>query len=41
DEPLNVDPLSDEGAKPAEVQGAISFQSIFFSYPTRPDMQVI
>lgn len=40
DEPLNVDPLSDEGSKPTEVKGALSFQSIFFSYPTRPDMQI-
>eukprot|EP00904_Undaria_pinnatifida_P011955 jgi/Undpi1/7890/HiC_scaffold_24.g10362.m1 len=40
DEALNVDPLSDEGAKPTATDGAISFQHIFFSYPTRPDMQI-
>ena len=40
DEPLNIDPLSEEGAKPGEVQGALEFKNIFFAYPSRPNMQV-
>lgn len=40
DEPLNVDPFSEEGAKPAEVKGAIEFKNILFAYPTRPNMKV-
>ncbi|CAM9323468.1 unnamed protein product [Pylaiella littoralis] len=40
DEPLNIDPLSEEGAKPAEVKGAVEFKNIFFAYPSRPNMQI-
>lgn len=40
DEPLNIDPLSEEGAKPTEVKGALEFKNIFFAYPARPNMQV-
>lgn len=40
DEPLNIDPLSDEGAKPGVIKGALEFKNIFFAYPSRPDMQV-
>ena len=40
DEPLNIDPLSDVGAKPVETKGAVEFKNIFFAYPSRPDMQV-
>ena len=40
DEPLNVDPLSEGGAKPTETRGAVEFKNIFFAYPSRPDMQV-
>ncbi len=40
DEPLNIDPLSEEGAKPVEVKGALEFKNIFFAYPSRPNMQV-
>lgn len=40
DEPLNIDPLSEEGAKPAQTKGALGFQNIFFAYPSRPNMQV-
>ncbi len=39
DEPLNIDPLSEAGAKPAETKGALEFKNIFFAYPSRPDMQ--
>ncbi|CAN0277127.1 unnamed protein product, partial [Hapterophycus canaliculatus] len=34
-----IDPLSDEGAKPATTAGALTFRNIFFAYPSRPDMQ--
>ena len=40
DEPLNIDPLSEEGAKPVETEGALGFKNIFFAYPSRPNMQV-
>ena len=40
DEPLNIDPLSEEGAKPTEIMGTLGFKNIFFAYPSRPDMQV-
>ncbi|CAM9323517.1 unnamed protein product [Pylaiella littoralis] len=40
DEPLNIDPLSEEGAKPGEVEGALEFKNIFFAYPSRPDIQI-
>ena len=40
DEPLNIDPLSEEGAKPVDVQGALEFKNILFAYPSRPNMQV-
>ena len=41
DEPLNVDPLSEKGAKPADTMGALGFKNIFFAYPSRPDTQVL
>ena len=31
-----IDPLSKEGAKPASVIGAISFEGVKFCYPSRP-----
>eukprot|EP00752_Nemacystus_decipiens_P011582 g10286.t1 len=40
DEPLNIDPLSEEGARPTETQGALGFKNIFFAYPSRPNMQI-
>lgn len=40
DEPLNIDPLSEEGARPATTNGAVEFKNIFFAYPSRPNMQV-
>ncbi|CAN0191378.1 unnamed protein product, partial [Ectocarpus fasciculatus] len=39
DEPLNIDPLSEEGARPATTNGAVEFKNIFFAYPSRPNMQ--
>ncbi|CAM9424622.1 unnamed protein product [Ascophyllum nodosum] len=40
DDPLKIDPLSEEGAKPGVTKGALEFKNIFFAYPTRPDMQI-
>ena len=40
DDPLKIDPLSEEGAKLGVTKGALEFKNIFFAYPTRPDMQV-
>ncbi|CAM9382357.1 unnamed protein product, partial [Hapterophycus canaliculatus] len=40
DDPLNIDPLSGEGAKPDQTKGALEFKNIFFAYPLRPDMQI-
>ncbi|CAM9424479.1 unnamed protein product [Ascophyllum nodosum] len=40
DDPLKIDPLSEEGAKLGVTKGALEFKNIFFAYPTRPDMQI-
>ncbi|CAM9784749.1 unnamed protein product, partial [Ectocarpus sp. 12 AP-2014] len=40
DEPLNIDPLSEKGARPSETKGALEFKKIFFNYPSRPNMQI-
>eukprot|EP00567_Pseudictyota_dubia_P003208 CAMPEP_0197456878 /NCGR_PEP_ID=MMETSP1175-20131217/44537_1 /TAXON_ID=1003142 /ORGANISM="Triceratium dubium, Strain CCMP147" /LENGTH=1434 /DNA_ID=CAMNT_0042991077 /DNA_START=181 /DNA_END=4485 /DNA_ORIENTATION=- len=41
DEPYNdLDPLSKEGDEPDSVEGAISFESVNFAYPTRPNHPV-
>ncbi|XP_065836632.1 ATP-dependent translocase ABCB1-like isoform X2 [Oscarella lobularis] len=38
-----IDPLSDEGDKPSEetVKGNVEFQNVDFSYPSRPDVEVL
>jgi len=39
DEPLDdTDPFGAEGEKPESLEGSITFQSITFAYPSRPDM---
>ncbi|CAB1103549.1 unnamed protein product [Ectocarpus sp. CCAP 1310/34] len=40
DEPLNIDPLSEKGARPSPTKGALEFKNIFFNYPSRPNMQI-
>jgi ATP-binding cassette, subfamily B (MDR/TAP), member 1 len=41
DEEMNVDdPLSKEGHTPISIEGNISFKSVGFSYPSRPDTQI-
>ena len=37
----DIDPLNKSGQRPSQVSGDISLQSIGFSYPTRPDTQVL
>lgn len=36
DEPLKIDPLSDQGAQPLSASGDIDFVGLHFSYPNRP-----
>ncbi|CAM9124263.1 unnamed protein product [Phaeothamnion confervicola] len=40
DEGFKIDPLSEEGAKPAAVSGAVSFHGVKFAYPNRPHVQI-
>jgi ATP-binding cassette, subfamily B (MDR/TAP), member 1 len=41
DEPLNADdPLSKEGNTPLSLEGNVTFKSVGFSYPSRPETQV-
>ena len=41
DAPLdNSDPFSDKGEKPSSLDGAISFESCCFHYPTRPNHEI-
>jgi ABC-type multidrug transport system fused ATPase/permease subunit len=35
-----IDPMSSEGAKPEHLSGAISFKSIRFAYPSRPNLYI-
>ncbi|KAM0545418.1 hypothetical protein ACHAPJ_011323 [Fusarium lateritium] len=37
----DINPLEESGLKPSHVSGVIDIQSIGFSYPTRPDIQVL
>jgi ATP-binding cassette subfamily B (MDR/TAP) protein 1 len=36
-----IDPMDEGGKKPQDVAGDISFTNVSFSYPTRPDVQVL
>jgi ABC-type bacteriocin/lantibiotic exporter with double-glycine peptidase domain len=36
-----IDPMSDEGDRPAFVIGNIKFENVMFKYPSRPDMSVL
>ena len=36
-----IDTLSDEGLKPASVEGNIVFENVHFRYQTRPDVPVL
>jgi ATP-binding cassette subfamily B (MDR/TAP) protein 1 len=40
DSDFKIDPLSETGAKPKSVIGAISFKQIVFAYPSRPDQLI-
>jgi ATP-binding cassette subfamily B (MDR/TAP) protein 1 len=41
DEPLDKDdPFSQKGTTPSSIVGSVTFESITFSYPTRPDFMV-
>ena len=35
-----IDPSSEEGEKPEKFDGSVEFKDIFFSYPTRSDVEV-
>jgi ABC-type multidrug transport system fused ATPase/permease subunit len=35
-----IDPMSSEGAKPEHLSGAISFKSVKFAYPSRPNLYI-
>ncbi|KAJ3340150.1 Multidrug resistance protein 1 [Entophlyctis luteolus] len=35
-----IDSLSDKGEKPADLEGRITFQNVFFHYPSRPDSKI-
>jgi len=41
DRPSQIDPLSTAGHRPAEVTGEIEVSGVDFSYPSRPDTQVL
>lgn len=36
-----IDPLSNTGDIPTKCNGNISFQNVFFNYPSRPDVKVL
>lgn len=36
-----IDPSNDKGIKPKNIEGAISFKNVNFSYPTRPNKPVL
>lgn len=41
DRDSDINPLNESGQRPSQVSGVISLESIGFSYPTRPDTQVL
>ncbi|KAJ4025753.1 hypothetical protein NW752_003229 [Fusarium irregulare] len=41
DQDSDINPLNESGQRPSQVSGVISLESIRFSYPTRPDTQVL
>ncbi|KAK1706426.1 P-loop containing nucleoside triphosphate hydrolase protein [Colletotrichum acutatum] len=41
DRESSIDPFSELGAKPEKVSGTIDIERVSFSYPTRPDTQVL
>ncbi|KXH37252.1 ATP-binding cassette sub-family B member 5 [Colletotrichum simmondsii] len=41
DRESSIDPFSELGAKPEKVSGTIDIERVSFSYPTRPDAQVL
>ncbi|CAN0362630.1 unnamed protein product [Lampetra fluviatilis] len=41
DKPRPIDSSSDDGFKPERIKGDISFRNIHFSYPSRPDVQIL
>lgn len=41
DRPSDIDPLSESGLTPEDSHGAIDFQNVQFSYPSRPTFQVL
>ncbi|CAK1546564.1 unnamed protein product [Leptosia nina] len=36
-----IDPLLETGAKPAKFEGNMSFENLYFNYPSRPDVKVL
>jgi ABC-type multidrug transport system fused ATPase/permease subunit len=40
DDTYKIDPMSEAGAKPEGLSGAISFRGIKFAYPTRPSQMI-
>ncbi|EGD76002.1 multidrug resistance protein [Salpingoeca rosetta] len=41
DRPSEIDSLSEEGAVPSKLTGHIRFKDVDFTYPTRPDEQIL
>lgn len=41
DRKSKIDPSDESGMTPASVKGEIEFRHVSFSYPTRPDVQIL